>query len=69
MITKDGYYERTKHIDAYFKYTKQQHKLGTVFLYYLPSVEMLANGLTKPLDKLDYAKFIHLINIVHVPRM
>jgi hypothetical protein len=69
MITKDGHHERTKHIDAYFKYTKQQHKLGTVSLHHLPGVEMPADGLTKPLDKLDHAKFIHLINMVRVPRM
>jgi hypothetical protein len=30
---------------------------------------MLANGLTKPLDKLDYARFIKLINIVKVPNV
>jgi hypothetical protein len=28
---------------------------------------MLANSLTKPLNKLDYARFIRLLNIVKVP--
>jgi hypothetical protein len=69
MITKDGHHKRTKHIDAYFKYTKQQHKLGTVALHHLPCGDMPADGLTKPLDKLDHAKFIHLINMVRVPCM
>jgi hypothetical protein len=30
---------------------------------------MLADGLTKPLDKTSHAKFLKLINIVTVPRM
>ncbi|KAI1509284.1 Reverse transcriptase domain protein [Pyrenophora tritici-repentis] len=69
MIRKDGHHERTKHIDAYFKYTKQQYKDGNLKLDYLPGVEMPADGLTKPLDKQEHAKFIGLIDMVNVPRM
>ena len=69
MIRKDGHHERTKHIDSYFKYTKQQYKDGNVSIDHLPGVNMPADGLTKPLDKLEHAKFIRLINMVNVPRM
>jgi hypothetical protein len=68
MVCKDGHHERTKHIDNYFKYTKQQYKAGYVTLNHLPSLEMPADGLTKPLDKLDHAKFLRLIRMVTVPR-
>jgi hypothetical protein len=67
MIQKDGHHKRTKHIDAYFKYTKQQYKDGTIKLDHLPGVDMPADGLTKPLDKYGHAKFISLINMVRVP--
>jgi hypothetical protein len=30
---------------------------------------MLAKGLTKPLNKLEHAKFIKLINIVKIPNV
>jgi hypothetical protein len=69
MIRKDGHHERTKHIDAYFKYTKQQYKDGTIKLDHLPGINMPADGLTKPLDKYKHAKFISLIGMVQVPRM
>lgn len=69
MIRKDGHHERTKHIDAYFKYTKQQYKDGNLNLEHLPGVEMPADGLTKPLDRFEHAKFLTLINMVRVPRM
>jgi hypothetical protein len=69
MIRKDGHHERTKHIDAYFKYTKQQYKDGTIKLHHLPGIDMPADGLTKPLDKYEHAKFISLIGMVQVPRM
>ena len=69
MIRKDGYHERTKHIDAYFKYTKQQYKDGTIKLDHLSGVSMPADGLTKPLDRYEHVKFLSLINMVHVPRI
>jgi hypothetical protein len=68
MIRKDGLHERTKHIDVYYEYTKQQCKNGNVRVSHCPGTEMPADGLTKPLDKLLHAKFVTLINMVKVPR-
>jgi hypothetical protein len=67
MIRKDGLHERTKHIDVYYKYTKQQCKDGNVRVSHCRGTEMPADGLTKPLDKLLHAKFVTLINMVKVP--
>jgi hypothetical protein len=69
IVRKDGHHERTKHIDNYFKYTKQQYKDGNINLDHIAGVDMPANGLTKPLDKMDHAKFLRLIHMVTVPRM
>ena len=50
MVLNDDHHDRTKHIDSYFKYTRQQCKeLGNVNLHHLPGAEMPANGLTKPI--------------------
>jgi ribonuclease HI len=69
IICKDSHYERTKHIDNYFKYAKQQNKDGNIYLEHLPGVDMPADGLTKPLEKTDHAKFLHLLNMAPVPRI
>jgi hypothetical protein len=69
MVRKDGHHERTKHIDNYYKYTKQEYQNGNVDLEHIPGVDMPADGLTKPLDKTSHAKFLELINMVTVPRM
>jgi hypothetical protein len=36
-------------------------------LSYCPGTDMLADSLTKPLDKLLCTKFLQLVNIVKVP--
>jgi hypothetical protein len=69
MVRKDGHHERTKHIDNYYKYTKQEYQNGNVDLEHIPGVDMPADGLTKPLNKTSHAKFLRLINMVTVPRM
>jgi hypothetical protein len=69
MVRKDGHHERTKHIDNYYKYTKQEYQSGNVNLKHIPGFDMPADGLTKPLDKISHAKFLKLINMVTVPRM
>lgn len=69
MVSKDGHHERTKHIDNYYKYAKQEQKDGNILLQHIPGSQMPADGLTKPLEKLDHAEFIRLINMAHIPRM
>jgi hypothetical protein len=67
MVRKDGLHEHTKHIDNYYKYTKHEYKNSHILLDHMPSVDMPADGLTKPLDKLQHAKFVCLIDMVRVP--
>jgi hypothetical protein len=67
MVRKDGLHECTKHIDNYYKYTKHKYKNGHILLDHMPSIDMPADGLTKPLDKLQHDKFVRLIDKVRVP--
>jgi uncharacterized protein YlbG (UPF0298 family) len=69
IICKDSHYKRTKHINSYFKYTKQQYKDSNISINYLSGVNMLADSLTKLLNKLEHTKYISLINIVNIPCM
>jgi hypothetical protein len=69
IICKDSYYKRTKHINNYFKYAKQQNKDSNIYLKYLLGVNILTNSLTKLLKKTDYTKFLYLLNIALVPRI
>jgi hypothetical protein len=67
MVRKDGLHERTKHIDNYYKYTKHEYKKGNILLNHMPGIDMPADGLTKPLDKLKHTKFVRLLDMVPVP--
>jgi hypothetical protein len=69
MVRKDGHHERTKHIDNYYRYTKQEYQEGRIYLEHVLDIHMLAEGLTKPLDKLDHARFIKFMNMVKVPKV
>ncbi|KAF3006563.1 hypothetical protein E8E13_006407 [Curvularia kusanoi] len=42
-------------------------ELGNVNLQHLPGAKMPADGLTKPLSKIEHAKFLHPIDLVEAP--
>ncbi len=47
---------RTKHIDIKYHYTKDLVAAGKVHLHYCPTTEMVADALTKPLQKDTFEK-------------
>jgi hypothetical protein len=69
MVRKDGHHERTKHIDNYYRYTKQEYQEGRINLEHVPGINMPADGLTKHLERLEHVKLIKLINMVKVPNV
>ena len=48
---------------------KQEFKKGIFKLEYLPSAEMPADGLTKPLTRQKFEAFRIILNIVDVTRL
>ena len=54
---------RTKHIEVRYHYAREQQSRGLIHVKYLPTDDMPADGLTKPLDKVKYKRFKDLIGI------
>lgn len=52
------FHARTKHIDVHYHFVCECIEDGTLKIIHLPSIEMLADGLTKPLLRLAFQKMI-----------
>jgi len=48
---------RTRHIEFQYHYTREKEADGAIKLSYIPTVDMIADGLTKPLNSVKFAKF------------
>jgi hypothetical protein len=48
--------EKTKHIDLKYHFVKDHVQMGTIKMLYVPTCEMLADMLTKPLHALALEK-------------
>ncbi len=49
---------RTKHIDTQVHWIREVVKAGQVFLEWIPGAEKVADGLTKPLDRILFQSFV-----------
>jgi hypothetical protein len=63
LVSSEGHHERTKHVDIYYHYIKDQVKNGNIDLQYIPTAEMAADGLTKPLDKLKHLAWVAQVGL------
>lgn len=57
------YHGRSRHIDIQYHYTREKVNDDTVQLLYLPTVEMVADGLTKALDQIKHRRFLDLLGL------
>ena len=57
------FHQRTKHINMKYYFIQEYITKGTINLYYIPSIEMTANRLTKPLIVAKHSEFIALLRI------
>jgi hypothetical protein len=57
------FHQRTKHIDIKHHFIREHIAKGTIDLHYIPSVEMAADGLTKPLTAAKHSEFIALLRM------
>ena len=61
------FHSRTKHIDVQWHFVREQVEKKAVSFDYCPTNNMAADGLTKPLDRLKFARFIDLMGMVKTP--
>jgi transposase InsO family protein len=63
LASNPEYHARSKHIDIQYHYVREKVDDQTVTFVYTPTAEMIADGLTKPLEKVKHARFLQLLNL------
>ena len=63
MANNPKFHGRAKHVDIKYHFVRQLVLKGTIALKYCPTDEMVADVLTKSLDKLKHQKFCCLMNL------
>jgi hypothetical protein len=56
-------HQRTKHIDVKYHYIREERIKGVIRLWYCPTKDMAADGLTKPLAGPNHKEFIRLLHL------
>jgi hypothetical protein len=64
LAQNPSFYKRTKHIAVKYHYIRDLINKGIVDLYYIPSKDQKADGLTKALQRIKLEDFIKLINMI-----
>ena len=56
-------HRRTKHIDIRHHYIREKQEDGTITIHFLPTAEMIADGLTKPLPPVKFKRFLSQLGL------
>jgi hypothetical protein len=57
-------HERSKHIDISYHHIRDLEERNKLKITYVPTAEMVADGFTKPLEKIAFAKFKGMLGLV-----
>jgi hypothetical protein len=63
LVTLGSHNRRTRYINVRYHYIRECVKAGIIAPHYTPISNILADGLTKTLDRQKFSTFISLINI------
>jgi hypothetical protein len=68
LTTNPAHHTRTKHISVPFHYAREQIQNGLIHMKYLPTLQMPADGLTKPLTGPSFVKFRKMLGLsaIHI---
>ena len=66
-LTKNPHlYERSKHIDICYYFIRDLIDKGDIDINYINTVKMVADGLTKPLTRVSYERWIKMLSIINM---
>jgi hypothetical protein len=63
LVHAEGHHKRTKHVDIYYHYIKNQVRDGYIQLEHIGTKDMAADGLTKRLDNVAHDLFLYQIGL------
>ncbi len=64
-LTKNPYlHKRSKHIDVCHHYVRDLAEKGRLVVEYIPTADMVADGMTKPLARVAFDRFKSLLGMV-----
>jgi hypothetical protein len=63
LVKNPHLHERSKHIDIQYHYIRDLEEKGKIKVSYIPTTDMVADGLTKPLGRIAFNRFRELIGI------
>ena len=66
VITEQAIKKKSKHIDRRFHHIREQHAAGKIEIIRIPTTDMLADFLTKPLAKVLLQKAVEDNGLVYV---
>ena len=65
VLTKNPHlHERSKHIDIYYYYIRDLAEKGRARVDFIPTNDMVADGMTKPLQRVKFERFKGLMGMV-----
>ena len=56
-------HDRSKHIDICYHYIRDLEEQGKISVSYIPTGDMIADGLTKPLQRVAFGRFRSLLGV------
>ena len=57
-------HEKSKYIDVCYHYTRDLEDKGRIQVSYIPTEDIIADGLTKPLIRSGFERFIQQLDII-----
>jgi hypothetical protein len=57
------YHARSKHIDIQYHFVREKVANSTIRLQYIPTGQMAADGLTKPLERVKFERYCCLLGL------
>jgi hypothetical protein len=63
LVKNPHLHEQSKHIDIQYHYIQDLEERKRITVSYVPTTEMITDGMTKPLDRIAFLRFKELIGL------
>jgi hypothetical protein len=63
LVRNPHLHQRSKHIDIQYHHVRDLEEKGRINVSYIPTVDMVADGMTKPLQRIAFNRFRDLLGI------